>query len=285
MAVPLSPAALVAALRAEGVTVVETPGWRTHTRTGPGRPWGEVHGVMLHHTVTKGSARTVQICRDGYPGLPGPLCHGVIAKDGTVYLVGSGRTNHAGGGDPVVLQQVIAESYKTRPPTPTKGNDNGQDGNARFYGFECENLGDGKDPWSAAQVEAMVRVSAAICRRHTTKTATWTAKSTIGHLEWQRGKVDPRPAPGGADVSMPSIRARIAERLAKPADWSPDAPPEKKPEKPPTQKPAPAPAGSYIVKRGDSLYGIARTSGLTLAQLIDLNPQLIHPGHRLRVRK
>jgi hypothetical protein len=285
MAAPLTPAALVAALRAEGVTVVETPGWSIHTRTGPGRPWGEVHGVMLHHTVTRGTARTVQICRDGYPGLPGPLCHGVIAKDGTVYLVGSGRTNHAGGGDGAVLQQVIAESYKTRPTPSTKGNDDGQDGNARFYGFECENLGDGKDPWPEAQVEAMVRASAAICRRHTTKTVTWTAKSTIGHLEWQKGKIDPRPAPGGADVAMPSIRARIAERLANPADWSPAAPPEKKPEKK-TPAPAPPPAVThYVVRRGDSLYGIARASGLTLTQLVDLNPQLIHPGHRIRVRK
>ena len=29
------------------------------------------------------------------------------------------------------------------------------DGKARFYGFECVNRGDGKDPWPAAQLDAM----------------------------------------------------------------------------------------------------------------------------------
>ncbi|MEV5083326.1 N-acetylmuramoyl-L-alanine amidase, partial [Streptomyces sp. NPDC056159] len=31
--------------------------------------------------------------------------------------------------------------------------------------FECENLGDGKDPWPTEQIEAIVRVIAAICRQ------------------------------------------------------------------------------------------------------------------------
>ncbi|MDX2862211.1 hypothetical protein PV338_39300, partial [Streptomyces scabiei] len=64
----------------EGVTVVGVRGWPTHNRNATG-PWGPVHGVMIHHTVT-GSARTVAMCRDGYTSLPGPLCHGVITKDG-----------------------------------------------------------------------------------------------------------------------------------------------------------------------------------------------------------
>ncbi|NED87248.1 N-acetylmuramoyl-L-alanine amidase, partial [Streptomyces sp. SID11233] len=44
MSAPLSAARMLAALRAEGLDVVEHPGWRTHSRTGPGRPWGPVHG-------------------------------------------------------------------------------------------------------------------------------------------------------------------------------------------------------------------------------------------------
>ncbi|MFB7014205.1 MULTISPECIES: N-acetylmuramoyl-L-alanine amidase [unclassified Streptomyces] len=164
----------------------------------------------MHHTVTKDTSSTVAMVRDGYASLPGPLCHGMIAKDGTVHMVGWGRTNHAGGGDPRVLEQVIAESYGTRPTPPTKGNSNGVDGNSRFYGWECENLGDGKDPWPKAQYDAIVRVQAALCRAHG-----WTAKSVIGHLEWSSDKVDPRGFP------MATLRADVAERLKHPASWSP----------------------------------------------------------------
>ncbi|MFF1348517.1 N-acetylmuramoyl-L-alanine amidase [Streptomyces sp. NPDC058322] len=209
MATPLSASAVLAALRAEGVRVVEVGNWRTHNRAGHGA-WGPLNGSIVHHTVTRGTASTVAMVRDGYASLPGPLCHGMIAKDGQVHMVGWGRTNHAGGGDPKVLDQVIAESYDTRPTPPTKGNSNGVDGNAHFYGWECQNLGDGKDPWPAAQYDAIVRVQAALCRAHK-----WSAKSVIGHLEWSSDKVDPR------GFSMSQLRADVAERLKHPASWSP----------------------------------------------------------------
>ncbi|MBW5420261.1 N-acetylmuramoyl-L-alanine amidase [Streptomyces sp. BG9H] len=208
MAAPLSAAKALAALRAEGVRVVEVTGWSTRNRNHKGA-WGPVHGVMIHHTVTKGSAATVQICRDGHSSLPGPLCHGVITKDGQVHLVGWGRANHAGLGDEDVLQAVIDEK-----PLPAD-NEASTDGNRHFYGFECENLGDGKDPWPAVQVEAIVRASAALCRAHGWGKGGPT--SVIGHAEWQPGKIDPH----GPGVSMPDIRARVTERLKHPASWTP----------------------------------------------------------------
>ncbi|MGW9022597.1 peptidoglycan recognition protein family protein [Leucobacter chromiiresistens] len=167
MATPLTAAQFLAALKAEGVTVVEVGDWKNHNRNAKG-PWGPVHGVMIHHTVTKGTANTVKIVRDGYAGLPGPLCHGMIAKDGRVHTVGWGRANHAGLGDPDVLSAVIAER---RPPVDNEAT---ADGNRAFYGFECENLGDGKDPWPTEQIEAIVRVIAAICRQHG-----WGARSAL----------------------------------------------------------------------------------------------------------
>ncbi|GAA2488213.1 peptidoglycan recognition family protein [Streptomyces gobitricini] len=195
MARPMSANGLLDALRDEGLTVVEVGDWRTHNRNHKG-PWGPVHGVMIHHTATEGGDHTVRLCRDGRPGLPGPLCHGVITKDGRVHLVGHGRANHAGPGDRDVLRAVIAE--KALPPD----NQTNVDGNTHFYGFECENLGNGKDPWPEAQLLAIEKAAAAICRRHG-----WTARSVIGHLEWQPGKVDPR------GFSMKTMRARVAERL------------------------------------------------------------------------
>ncbi|MFG2980642.1 N-acetylmuramoyl-L-alanine amidase [Streptomyces sp. NPDC048258] len=195
MAAPMSADRFVNALRHEGLTVVEVGAWRTHNRNHKG-PWGPVHGVMIHHTVTHGTARTVQLCRDGHSALPGPLCHGVIAKDGRVHLVGYGRANHAGAGDSDVLAAVIAE--KRLPPD----NEATTDGNRHFYGFECENLGDGKDPWPAVQLDAITRAAAAVCRVHA-----WNARSVIGHLEWQPGKIDPK------GFTMDSLRERVSERL------------------------------------------------------------------------
>jgi hypothetical protein len=139
------------------------------------------------------------MCFNGHSDLPGPLCHGVIAKDGTVHLVGNGRANHAGTGDPDVLAAVAAE--RATLPAP---NQRTKDGNAHFYGFECVNLGDGKDPWPEAQMEAIVRASAALCRAHG-----WSARSVIGHKEWTSAKIDPR------GFAMADLRARIAARLGR----------------------------------------------------------------------
>lgn len=218
MAPPLSASAFLAALRAEGVTVVEVGDWETHNRNSVGA-WGPVHGVMIHHTVTSGTDNSVRICRTGYSGLPGPLCHGVIAKDGRVHLVGYGRTNHAGSGDDDVLRAVIDE---TTLPADNEAN---TDGNRHFYGFEAINLGDGEDPWPDAQVEAIVRASAALLRAHGWNKDGSGAISVIGHSEWQPGKVDPR----GPGVSMPDIRTRVAERLKHPASWTPGPAPAPKP--------------------------------------------------------
>ncbi|MFE7538459.1 peptidoglycan-binding protein [Streptomyces rhizosphaericola] len=244
MATPLTADRLLAALRAEGVTVVEHPGWRTHHRNHKGA-WGPVNGVMIHHTVSSGSAASVALCRDGYASLPGPLCHGVIDKAGTVHLISAGRANHAGGGDPAVLARVVAENYGDRPPAPRAhdGSAGAVDGNARFYGFECVNLGDGKDPWPAAQLEAIERASAALCRAHR-----WTARSVIGHAEWSAAKIDPR------GFTMTSMRTRIATRLTA----TPGTPP-KQPSKPsPPAKPArptryqPFPGASFFSARPSS---------------------------------
>ncbi|MFC5720381.1 peptidoglycan-binding protein [Streptomyces gamaensis] len=196
MANPLSPDRLAAALRAEGCRVVEYGNWRTRDRGTRGAGWGPINGVVIHHTVSSGTESSVELCYDGYAALPGPLCHGVIAKDGTVYLISAGRSNHAGSGDRAVLDAVIAE----RPaPEPSANN---TDGNARFYGFECVNLGTGNDPWPEAQLDAIERAAAAICRAYG-----WSAASVIGHREWTADKIDPR------GFSMQTMRERIDRRL------------------------------------------------------------------------
>lgn len=254
MANPMPASTFAKILREAGLTVVEVGNWETHNRNHKGA-WGPMHGVMIHHTVTRGSASTVNICRYGYSSLPGPLCHGVITKDGKVHLVGYGRANHAGNGDDDVLRAVREE--RGLPPD----NEANTDGNRHFYGFECENMGDGKDPWPAAQLLAIEKASAAICKYYG-----WNERSVIGHLEWQPGKIDPR------GFSMASMRGRIAKRLgAKP-----------------TPVPPPPPAtGIHKVVKGDTLWSISRRYDVTVARLRELNPwcedDLIVPGDDVRL--
>jgi len=228
MAAPLSDDRLLKALRDEGVDVVEHSGWRTRTRPASTGAFGPINGVMIHHTVTSGTSGSVDLCIRGHSSLPGPLCHLVISKDGQAHLISNGRANHAGRGDSGVLAKVRDESYdRGTLLRPSKAD---ADGNTHFYGFECVNLGNGKDPWPEAQRDCMVRAAAAICRAYD-----WTAKSVIGHLEWQPGKIDPKSGAGGVDVSPPTLRRLVDERLAHPASWSPGEAAAPKP----TPKPAP----------------------------------------------
>lgn len=269
MAEPLTAGELLAALKGEGLTVVEVGDWRNHNRNHVG-PWGSVHGTLVHHTVTSGTASTVAIVRDGYDELPGPLCHGMIAKDGRVHLVGYGRTNHAGGGCPTVLGQVIAESYGDRPSPPTVGNKGGIDGNRHFYGWECENLGDGSDPWPAVQYDAIVRAQAAVIRAHRAKGDDWglDAKSTLGHLEWSRDKSDPR------GIAMPALRADVAERLRHPSSWTPTKEDDMPTRVNPTVRKVPnRPAGEWLTVplSGPLLTGAAHYSGTVTLRLADVD--------------
>ncbi|MFK0292999.1 peptidoglycan-binding protein [Streptomyces sp. NPDC090442] len=237
MATPLTGSQLLAALRAEGLVLNEVGDWRRHNRNTKGA-WGPVNGVVIHHTATEGTDASVNLCYDGRPDLPGPLCHGVIDKAGEVHLVGNGRANHAGLGDRFVLQAVIEEEELPKDHLADT------DGNRHFYGFECINLGDGQDPWPEAQLLAVEKAAAALCRAHG-----WGERSVIGHLEWQPGKIDPH------GFTMDALRARIRSRLAK----APEGPaPSKGAE--PSEGPA-APKGSAAPTGADGADGAGVTGG------------------------
>lgn len=212
MSKPISSSKMVSILKAEGVNVSEYKSWKTHNRNHKGS-FSDVKGVVVHHTVTGSNvANTVALCYNGHSSLPGPLCHAVGGKDGKIYLVSNGRANHAGNGDPDVLNAVIAEK-STLPPD----NQASVDGNARFYGIEIQNLGNGKDVYPAKQYDQAVRWAAAICRYYG-----WTANSIIGHKEWQPGKIDPHgPVEGQGMFSMETFRKDVSARLRHSASWTP----------------------------------------------------------------
>lgn len=197
MATPLTADERLTAYRAEGLTVHEYPGWRTHNRdTATGKIFGPVVGVLIHHTAGHNDK---DICYKGRPDLPGPLCHNWLGKTAGLWMIGQGRTNHAGLVDGDVIRALMAE---TALPHDDRAD---TDGNDLLYGLEIENLGDGHDPYPADQYRQAVLWAAAHCRAHG-----WTEKSIAGHKEVQPGKVDPS---FDMDVFRADVRAQLAVKV------------------------------------------------------------------------
>jgi hypothetical protein len=195
MATPLSAAKMLAALKAEGLTVNEHADWKTHNRdTATGKSFGPVVGVLIHHTAGHNDK---EVCFNGRSGLPGPLCHSWLGKTAGLWMIGSGRANHAGLVDGDVIHALMAESS----PLP-KDDRADTDGNDCLYGLEIENLGNGKDAYPTDQYRQAVLWAAAICRAHG-----WSEKSVAGHKEVQPGKIDP-------SFDMDAFRADVKKQLA-----------------------------------------------------------------------
>ncbi|MFE2586398.1 N-acetylmuramoyl-L-alanine amidase [Streptomyces sp. NPDC059378] len=194
MAIPLSAAKTLAALKAEGLTVHEHAGWATHNRdAATGRQFGPVIGVLIHHTAGHGDK---EICFRGRADLPGPLCHAWLGRTEGLWMIGHGRANHAGAVDLDVLHALRAE---TRLPHDDEAD---ADGNDCLYGLEIENLGNGHDPYPDAQYRQAVLWAAALCRAHG-----WSERSVAGHKEVQPGKIDP-------SFDMDDFRADVKKQLA-----------------------------------------------------------------------
>ncbi|MBT2609895.1 peptidoglycan-binding protein [Streptomyces sp. ISL-87] len=224
MSTPMTADQFVKALVAEGLNVKEYKDWRNHNRNHKGA-WGPVHGVVIHHTA---GTNSLDLCYDGTSELPGPLCQTYLHKNGTAYMVGNGRANHAG----TFAQNAVTAAVNESPTHPRPDASEPVDGNVQFYGIEIENLGNGKDPFPDVQYQAAVLWAAAICRFHG-----WTANSVIGHGEGTRRKVDPA-------FDMNEFRRNVAAQLGQ----SPK--PEPKPEPPATRPDVPAFPGTYYFRPG-----------------------------------
>ena len=196
MATPMTADERLTAYRAEGLTVNEYPGWRTHGRDDEtGRTFGPVVGVLIHHTAGRNDK---DLCYKGRTGLPGPLCHNWLGKTAGLWMIGHGRTNHAGLVDGDVVRALMAE----KSPLP-KDDVADTDGNDVLYGLEIENLGNGEDPYPVGQYRQAVLWAAAHCRFHG-----WTERSVAGHKEVQPGKIDPS---FDMDVFRADVRAQLAK--------------------------------------------------------------------------
>ena len=168
-------------LRGAGLKVSLVPGWETRGGDGLGR----ILGVICHYTATPDASRnmpTLDLLIRGREDLPGPLCQLGLGRDGTYYVVASGRANHAG-----------------------RGEWNGiTTGNTNFIGIEAENSGRANDPWPAVQLDAYHRGVAAILRENGR-----TAASCCGHREYAL----PSGRKSDVNLEMDQFRQRVAAIL------------------------------------------------------------------------
>ena len=168
-------------LHGAGLKVSLVPGWETRGTDTLGR----ILGVICHYTATPDASRnmpTLDLLIRGREDLPGPLCQLGLGRDGTYYVVASGRANHAG-----------------------RGEWNGiTTGNTNFIGIEAENSGRANDPWPAVQLDAYHRGVAAILREKGR-----TAASCCGHREYAL----PSGRKSDVNLEMDQFRQRVAAIL------------------------------------------------------------------------
>ena len=204
MSTPITADQLLAQFKKWKVPYREIDGWRTRGRDSfTGLTFGPVFGCVAHHTgddAPDTADRNVII--NGRSDLPGPLAQFGLNDDGVIDVISINRCNHAGGGDPRVLEAVKAESYGDYPPATHEhqGSPGATDGNDCFYGVETYYSG-GKAS-TAAAYKTLVLLWAAVCDFHG-----WSAKSVIGHKEWSDWKSDP------GHVDMKVLRADVQKAL------------------------------------------------------------------------
>lgn len=173
-------------LRAAGLKVVEVAGWQTR-----GLSTFDPKGSVDHHTAgpRTGNAPSLRICTEGRSDLPGPLCHVLIARDNTCYVIASGKANHAGPGGWAGLT-----------------------GNSSVYGIERENVGTSAEPWRTDQTKTAAKAHAALLRGSTHGA---NAALVCRHQEWAPArKVDTHTLLGS------ELRKLVAAEL-KPAPPAP----------------------------------------------------------------
>lgn len=179
--------------RTSGLNVVEVEGCLT--RGYAGLSLRGVRAVFHHHTATgrsaflRSDAPTLGLCVNGRSDLPGPLCHLVLGRSGTVYVVAAGLANHAGVG-----------SYLNIPVN---------EGNLWAIGIEVETSG--VEPWDLTpeQIDALPRLGAALERAYMQDLPP-ELRLQIGHKEYSSaGKIDLAGFPGDMD----GLRASINQAL------------------------------------------------------------------------
>ena len=142
-------------------------------------PWA----FMYHWTASKPSwarpAPALKIVREGRPDVPGPLAHLHLSWRAQTTVIASGRANHAGLGDPAVLEAI---RLGHNPATLAKVKKSTASSGGRFIGIEVEHSGDKNVPLTPAMVAELARIDNAIRTHYAwSMAATW---RSIDHARW-----------------------------------------------------------------------------------------------------
>jgi len=181
---------LADAARSMGLTVVEVDGWKTR-----GRDEMNPRGVIAHHTATSasrpGDYPTLNTIINGRSDLPGPLSQYGLGRSGTVYVIASGKANHAGDGQ-----------WDTRP----LGGSDFLDHSTEVIGIEAEHTGKSGTPWPTVQLDAYHRLCAGVLA-HLGKPVA----NLCAHREWaQPPESTPNRKPDPIDLDMNEFRKVVA---------------------------------------------------------------------------
>lgn len=170
---------LPAVLATAGVTVKTVGGWETRGNDSWPLRFNPT-GIVWHHTATSALVPTntlLALIIHGRADLPGPLAQLVLERDGTFYVVASGKANHAGAGSWLDMKS-----------------------NYHVVGIEAANRGNG-ETWPTAQLEAYRRGTKAILDKLGVSEA-----RMCGHKEWApTRKIDPY------GLTMPVERRLVGE--------------------------------------------------------------------------
>ena len=271
------------ALGKDGWTGV--PGWETRTGyTDPGsgapRGYSDVYGAILHTTETNDvafakaeagdrayrdpQAPTLDVVADRWGTRGAHTYNMLIARDGTVRLIGAGPGWQAGHG-----------TWPTKVAGPNPGV---RDGEANFHTIGISmDANSSKYPVTEAQLVTLVKILVQLRKE-------WAPDrfEIMMHGEWQpvgypgaEGRTDPTGIPGGWDAIRRAVDAGA---------WPVKS--ETAPSATPAARPTSA-TGTYIVQAGDNLGRIAKAHGTTWQALAKLNaladPNSLEVGQRLRV--
>lgn len=163
--------------------VVYMTGWEKR-----GAPVLAPVGVLWHWTAGKPTAKrtapSLQICINGRPDVPGPLVQLLVGSDGVIYVIASGRANHAGLGHQPLLKR-IREGLPPAGSAKALGLANTGGSGGALIGVEVEN--DGKAPFTAAQLVAIGNITKAVRLRlgfNDAQAGAW------HHRAWTNRKID-----------------------------------------------------------------------------------------------
>ncbi len=184
-------------LRTAGVTIQDQ-------RVPPRPHTFQPEGIILHWTASRPSRNTpapsLTTVQHGRRGIPGPLYHWLVGRDGVWRWISDGYANHAGRGNTATLDLMAAGKGPVATARERNAPDTNGGGNRRTLGVALENSGN--EELNEHLMHSWVTGIAALCRNFG-----WGAGHVISHAAYTSRKQD------WPSQQMVRFRAAVLEEL------------------------------------------------------------------------